>query len=136
MFFSDRFLALTHTYEGQIQTYHHNGVHLKSCHRLKKGQCLFNFVVELVFKSSEEGLTTQEDAESACKSDGLVLASSPDARAGFELGQETCGCGWLADGSKVQLVQNPRENCSADKQFGMMDCTEEKALAICIDDRI
>ena len=77
-------------------------------------------------------MASVEDAEKACNEANLVLATAYDAQTAFDTGDESCSCGWIADGSKLELVREPRADCSEGKKFGVQKCDGDKLSAICV----
>ena len=93
------------------------------------------FAVHLTYLQ-DGAVPLREEAQAKCEAEGLTLAHKYDARAAFEVGEESCACGWLSDGSKVELVHAARVGCSDEQEFGLHDCDAESAIPICVDSSI
>ena len=67
-----------------------------------------------------------------CTSNGMVLASQMNAVAAWEMGQESCTCGWVSDGWALELVRN---SCAQSSTFGAHNCTTtEGSVPFCMFD--
>ena len=74
-------------------------------------------------------------ASEICQSRGLVIATRHDALSAYESGDESCGCGWIGDGSAVELVRAHQSLCGTEPtgRFGLLTCDEEQTLMpICV----